>query len=102
MVGYYLPVDGSKGSETRKTVYESYIRPSSSIFTGNLILKASSNEARKAKIEVIDRIGRIVKREEVRISRGEQRIDLGELKTGIYFIKVSFEGEEIYKVTVIR
>lgn len=111
VVGYYLevgkllgsPKGGESGSvyET-ETVYENYIRPSSSIIPGNLILNASSNEEREVEIEVIDRIGRIMKREKVRLTRGKKRIDLGELKTGIYFIKVSFEGEEIYKVTVIR
>lgn len=105
VVGYYLPVGKGKGSEERaqrEKVFESYIRPSSSIFTGNILLSASSNERRTVKIEVIDRIGRIVKRRDIKLNRGEQMINLGELKSGIYFIKISSGKEEIHKVTVIR
>jgi hypothetical protein len=94
--------NSKKQGKGKEIIFESYIRPSSSIFTGNILLSASSNERRTVKIEVIDRIGRIVKQKDVRLSRGEQMINLGELKSGIYFIKVSAEREDIHKITVIR
>ena len=105
VVGYYLPVDNSKNSEEKleiEPIYESYIKPASSLITGNLLLSVSSNERREAKIEVIDRIGRIVKRKDIMLNRGKRTIDLGRMTSGIYFIKVSSGKEQIYKVTVIR
>ncbi|MEA1913573.1 MAG: T9SS type A sorting domain-containing protein, partial [candidate division WOR-3 bacterium] len=105
VVGYYTSVREKKSTEEgkrRKITYKNYIKPPSSIITGNLLLEVSSNERKEVKVEVIDRIGRIVRSKKVELNRGKSWIDLGKLTSGIYFVMVSSERSKTYKVTVIR
>ena len=108
VIGYYLPVaetiesKGPEEKEPEEIVYASYIKPASSLITGNLLLRASSNKRRLVKVEVIDLVGRILKRKNIRLSRGEEIVNLGGFDSGIYFIKIFDNKDKVYKVTVIR
>jgi subtilase family serine protease len=88
-----------------KVIYENYIRLSSPIITGNLILNVSSNYDRKASVELIDIAGRVIKSKEINLKRGRENLSLGQFISGVYFIRIRSDEDKEYKVhkiTVLR
>jgi hypothetical protein len=86
-------------------IRENYIKPSSSIITGSLVLNISSTYDRKVSIELIDITGRIIKKENYKLKKGKEKLNFGQFKSGIYFFRILQEREnkpEVYKITVLR
>lgn len=86
-------------------ICENRIKLSSSIITGSVTLNISSSHERKVRIELIDIAGRIIERKEYKLKKGNEQINFGQFKSGIYFFRI-LQGEEnkpeIHKITVLR
>ena len=88
-----------------KVIYENYVRLSSPIVTGNIVLSVSSNYDRKVSVELVDIAGRVVERKDLRLKRGIEDLSLGQFKSGIYFIRICLDENnkpEVHKITVLR
>jgi len=86
-------------------IYENYIKLSSPIISGNLVLKVSSNYDRKASIELIDIAGRVVERKNLNLKRGREALNFGQFNSGVYFLRIQSGEEnesEVHKITVLR
>ena len=88
-----------------KVIYENYIKLASPLITGNLILNVSSNYDRKASVELIDIVGRVVEKKKLSLKRGREDLNLGKFRSGIYFLRI-FSDEnntpDVHKITVLR
>jgi len=90
---------------TSEDIYENYIKLASPIVTGNLILNISSNNDRKASIELIDIAGRVVERKKLNLRRGREDLSLGQFRSGVYFLRIQSDEDnkpEVHKITVLR
>jgi len=110
VVGYLVISENATLLSTFKTsepkeIYENYIKLASPIVTGNLILNISSNNDRKASIELIDIAGRVVERKKLNLRRGREDLSLGQFRSGVYFLRIQSDEDnkpEVHKITVLR
>ena len=110
VVGYLVisdmePEPSSFETTEDKEIYENYIKLSFPIITGNIILNVSSNYDRKASVELIDIVGRVVEKKSLNLKRGRENVNLGRFVSGVYFLRIRADEDnetEVRKVTVLR
>lgn len=94
-----------KTAKEIKEIYENYIKLTSPVITGSIILNISSSYDRKATVELIDIAGRVVKRRDLNLKKGRENLDFGQFKSGVYFLRIKSDEtskHEIHKITVLR
>jgi len=109
-VGYLVISTVGTETSTFKTteaekIYENYIKLASPIITGNIVLNVSSNYDRKASIDLIDIVGRVVDRKNLTLKRGREDLNFGRFKVGVYFLRIKSDLDskhEVHKITVLR
>ncbi|MCK4422207.1 T9SS type A sorting domain-containing protein, partial [candidate division WOR-3 bacterium] len=103
VVGYYTGNGNPKGGEAPERVetFKNDMRLIRSLGR-EIVIEFESDGERDTEITIYDVAGRVVENKVLKLSPGIQRYFIKSLPSGIYFIKTSNMGNQIYKVTVIR
>ncbi len=100
IVKYYVAVDASISSTTSSvTISDAYPNPAKDFF----FVDYEINNAQMANIEVVNILGSVVFNQEISTNDSRAKINISELKSGVYFYNVIVDGNRLAsKKLIIR